>query len=145
MRNTSTAESSFAKKAGLLCLIGAVIGVISGLVTTFIPPAVSSNWYSYPYTPSGFLVAQLAFILNHLLLLVGILGLARSGTVGSGLLGRVGVHISVVGMTALTLCEISAMTLATSAYPTPSTDFMDTSYGVASILIGVGLVLAGIA
>lgn len=146
MRNTSsTAESSFVKTAGLLCLVGAVIGVISGLVTAFIPPAVSSDWYSYPYTLMGFLVAQLVFILNHVLLLVGILGLARSGAAGSGLLGRVGVWISVVGMTTLTLCEVGAMTLTTSPYPTPSTDFMDTSYGVASILIGVGLVLAGAA
>ena len=31
--NTSTAESSFVKTAGLLCLVGAVIGVVSGLVS----------------------------------------------------------------------------------------------------------------
>jgi hypothetical protein len=37
------------------------------------------------------------------------------------------------------------MTLATSPYPSPRTDFMDMSFGVASILIGVGLVLAGVA
>lgn len=143
--NTSTAGSSFVKTAGLLCLVGAVIGVISGLVTAFIPPAVSSDWYSYPYTPTGFLVAELVFILNHVLLLVGILGLARSGAAGTGLLGRVGLWISVLGMAALTLCEGGAMTLATSPSPTPRTDFMDMAFGVASILIGVGLVLAGVA
>jgi hypothetical protein len=145
MRNTSTAGSSFVKTAGLLCLVGALIGVISGLVTAFIPPAVSSDWYSYPYTPTGFRVAELVFILNHLLLLVGILGLARSSAASSGLLGRVGVWISVVGMATLTLCEVGAMSLATSPYPSPRTDFMDMSFGVASILIGVGLVLAGVA
>jgi hypothetical protein len=145
MKNTSTAGSSFVKTAGLLCLVGAVIGVISGLVTAFIPPAVSSDWYSYPYTPTGFLVAQVVFILNHVLLLVGILGLARSGAAGTGLLGRVGLWISVLGMATLTVCEVGAMTLATSPYPSPRTDFMDMSYGVASILIGLGLVLAGVA
>jgi hypothetical protein len=145
MKNTSTAGSSFVKTAGLLCLVGAVIGVISGLVTAFIPPAVSSDWYSYPYTPTGFLVAQVVFILNHVLLLVGILGLARSGAAGTGLLGHVGLWISVLGMATLTVCEVGAMTLATSPYPSPRTDFMDMSYGVASILIGLGLVLAGVA
>jgi hypothetical protein len=145
MKNTSTAGSSFVKTAGLLCLVGAVIGVISGLVTAFIPPAVSSDWYSYPYTPTGFLVAQVVFILNHVLLLVGILGLARSGAAGTGLLGRVGLWISVLGMATLTVCEVGAMTLATSPYPSPRTDFMDMSFGVASILIGLGLVLAGVA
>ncbi len=145
MKNTSTAGSSFVKTAGLLCLVGAVIGAIGGIVTGFIPPAVSSDWYSYPYTPTGFRVAQLVFMSNHVLLLVGILGLARSGAAGNGLLGRVGLWISVVGMAALTLCEVGAITLATSPYPTPRTDLMDMSFGVASILIGVGLVPAGVA
>ncbi len=145
MTNTSTSGSSFVKAAGLLCLVGAFIGVLSGIVTAFIPPAVSSDWYSYPYTPTGFRVAELVFVLNHVLLLVGILGLARSGAAGSGLLGRVGLWISVVGMAALTLCEVGAMTLATSPYPSPRTDFLDTSFGAASILIGVGLTLAGVA
>ena len=145
MRNTSTAGSSFVKTAGLLCIVGSVIGAVSGLVTAFIPPAVSSDWYSYPYTPTGFLVAQLVFILNHVLLLFGILGLARSGAAGTGLLGRVGLWISVLGMATLTLCEVGAMTLATSPFLSPRTNLMDMLYGVASILIGLGLVLAGVA
>lgn len=145
MENTPTAGSSFVKMAGLLCLVGAVIGVISALVTAFIPPATSFDRYSYPYTPTGHLLAQLVFMSNHVLLLVGILGLARSGAAGTGLLGRVGLWVSLVGMAALTLCEVGAMTFATSPYPGPGTGFMDTSFGVASILIGVGLVLAGVA
>ncbi len=145
MNNSSTAGPSFVKTAGLLCLVGAVIDVISALVTAFIPPAVSFDRFSYPYTPTGFLLAQLVFMSNHVLLLVGILGLARSGAAGTGLLGRVGVWISLVGMAALTLCEVWAMTFATSPYPGPGTDVLHTSYGAASILIGVGLVLAGVA
>jgi hypothetical protein len=145
MNTTSTAGSSFVKTAGLLCLVGAIIGVISGLVTAFIPPAVSFDRFSYPYTQTDFLLAQLVFMSNHVLLLVGILGLARSGAAGTGLLGRVGLWISVVGMATLTLCEVGAMTFATSPYPGPGTDVLDTSFGVASILIGVGLVLAGVA
>jgi len=145
VNNSSTAGSSFVKTAGLLCLVGAVIGAIGGIVTAFIPPAVSSDWYSYPYSPTGFLLAQFVFMSNHVLLLVGILGLAQSGATGRGLLGRAGVWISLVGMAILTLCEVAAMTLATSPYPSPETGFLDASYGVASILIGVGLTLAGIA
>jgi hypothetical protein len=68
------------------------------VVTAFIPPAVSFDRFSYPYTPTGFLLAQFVFTSNHVLLLVGILGLARSGAAGSGLLGRVGLWISLVGM-----------------------------------------------
>jgi hypothetical protein len=145
MKNSFAGGPSFVKTAGLLCLVGAVIGVISALVTAFIPPAVSFDRFGYPYTPTGFLLVQFVFMFNHVLLLVGILGLARSGAAGSRVLGRVGVWISLVGMAALTLCEVWAMTFATSPYPGPGTDALDTSFGVASILIGVGLVLAGVA
>lgn len=145
MKNASTAGASFVRMAGLLCLIGGVIGVISAFVMAFFPPAVSPDSYSYPFTPTGFLVAQFVFMSNHVLLLVGILGLARSGVAGTGLLGRVGLWISVTGMAALTLCEVGAMTLASSPYPSPGTDFMDMAYGVASILIGIGLTLVGVA
>jgi len=145
MTSSSTAGASFVRTAGLVCLIGGGIGVLSGIVMGFIPPAVSPDLYSYPFTPAGFLVAQFVFMANHVLLLVGILGLARSGVAGGGLLGRVGLWISVAGMAALALCEVGAMTLATSPYPSPGTGFMDVAYGVASILIGVGLTLAGLA
>jgi len=87
MKNTPTAESPFVKAAGLLWLVVAIIGVISAIVTAFIPPAVSPDWYSYPYTSAGFRIAELVFVLNHVLLLLGILGLASSGAFGTGLLG----------------------------------------------------------
>jgi ABC-type antimicrobial peptide transport system permease subunit len=72
MKNTSTVGSSFVKMAGLLCLVGAIIGLVSALVTAFIPPAVSFDRFSYPYTPTGFLFAHFVFMSNHVLLLVGI-------------------------------------------------------------------------
>ncbi|MBW3556540.1 MAG: hypothetical protein KY454_06335 [Actinobacteria bacterium] len=131
------------RRAGLLCLVGAIIGVLSALVTGFIPPAVTLDRYSYPYTPSGFVVAQFVFLLNHVLLLVGIVGLARSGAAGPGLAGRAGSAIAVAGMGLLSLCEVRALTLLNVAFPSPPTDVLDVFFGVASILIGIGLVMAG--
>lgn len=137
--------SSFVRTAGLLCLAGAVIGVVGGLVTAFIAPAVSSNRYSYPYTPTGYLIAEFSFALNHVLLLIGILAVARSGAAGTGRPRRIGVRISVAGLAALTLCEILSMALLNSAARTSATDALGMAYGVATILIGVGLVLTGVA
>jgi len=141
---TST-RPEFVRMTGRLCLAGALIGVAGGLVTAFIEPAVGPDRYSYPYTPTGLVLAELTFILNHLLLLIGVLGLARSGAAGQGWLGRVGLWTSMVALVALTLCEVATIALADSAQPTPRTDTLGMAYGVASILIGVGLVLAGIA
>lgn len=145
MDTTSAARYPLVRTAGLLCVTGAVIGALGGIVLAVVPPAVGAARFSYPFTPGGFLVAQSVFILNHVLLLVGVLGLARSGVGGTGGLARSGLLVTAIGWVALTLCEIRAMTLATSPYPSPSTDVLDTAYGVATILIGVGLILAGVA
>lgn len=130
--------------AGLACLAGAIIGVLSALVTAFIPPAVPIDRYSYPYSPSGFVVAQLVFLLNHLLLLAGIVGLARSGAAGRNRSARAGSGIAIAGMGLLSLCEVRALTLVNVAYPSPPTDLLDVFFGVASMLIGIGLVMAGV-
>jgi hypothetical protein len=132
MKNLSTTGVTFVKTAGLLSFVGAIIGAIGSIVTGFIPPAVSPDLFSYPYTPAGFLTVQFVYMLSRVLLLVGIVALARSGVVGTGLLGRVALWISVVGMAALTLCEIGAMRLAASPY----SDFIETAYGFATIVIG---------
>lgn len=145
MDTTFAVRSPLVRTAGLLCIAGGVIGALGGIVTATIALAVEVDRYSYPYTPTGFLLAQLVFILNHVLILAGVLGLARSGAAGSGRLGRSGLRIAAVGWAALTLCEVRAMTLADSPDPAPSTDVLDTAFGVASVLIGVGLCLAGIA
>jgi hypothetical protein len=133
------------RTAGWLCLAGAIIGVIGGLVTAFASPAVSTDRYSYPYTPTGYVLAELTFIANHLLLLIGVLGIARSGAAGTGRLARTGLWTTAIGLVALTLCEVASTALADSAYPTPRTDTLGAGYGTATILIGAGLLLAGAA
>lgn len=145
MDTTFAARSPLVRTSGLLCMAGGITGVLGAVVLATAAPAVGADRFSYPFTPGGFLVAQSAFALNHVLLLVGVLGLARSGAVGTGVLARGGPAVAAIGWGALTLCELWAMTLATSPYPSPSTDVLGMAYGVATVLIGVGLVLAGIA
>lgn len=145
MDTTSAGGSPPVSTAGLLCFWGALLGALGGVVLAVMPPAVSPDRFSYPFAAGGFLVAQSVFVLNHVLLLAGILGLAGSGAPGNGRFARSGPLIAGVGWVALTLCEVRAMTLVTSPYPSPETDVLDMGYGVATILIGLGLVLAGIA
>lgn len=142
---SSSTHSSFVVRAGWLCAIGGIMGVVSGLITAFIPPALEPDRYSYPYSSTGFLIAQVVFIVNHLLLLAGIVGVARSGANGTTRSGRMGVWSAAIGMVALTLCEVRALTLVDEPYPSPSTETLDAFFGIATILIGVGLSLAGLA
>ena len=63
--------------AGWLCAAGGVVGVASGLVTAFVPPAVTMDMYRYPFSPGAYTAAQTVYAANHLMLLGGLLGIGR--------------------------------------------------------------------
>jgi hypothetical protein len=85
------------------------------------------------------------FAVQHLGLLAGQVALRSSGVAGPGRGARWGHGIGIAGMALLTLTELVATTAAEDPYPSPLTDMVDGLYGVASIAIGAGLVMVGVA
>ena len=74
--------------------------------------------------------------ISHLLLLVGIVGLARSGVAGRGRIAGAGITLTLLGLVVLTVAEFTA------------TVNMDTAvlfYGSATLALALGLVLTGVA
>lgn len=142
---TSLQVTTGNRLAGLLCMAGGILGALGGIVMALVPPAVPQDRFSYPYTPAGFVVTELVFALSHALVLVGVVGIARSGALGTGRTGHLAAWVAAAGWAALTLCEFAALTFSDSAYPTEQTGLLDTGYGVSTLLIGVGMVVMGLA
>jgi hypothetical protein len=132
-------------RGGRACVLGGIVGVAGGLVTMTVDPAVPDDLWRYPYTVTEFYIVQTTFVLNHVLLLAGMAGLAVSGAFGPLRYGRAGAWVGALGLLVLTLVEIWSTTLAGFRHPTGTTDVVEAGYGVATILIGGGLVAAGIA
>ena len=130
---------------GRLCVAGGVIGAAGGLVTAFIPAAVDTDRFSYPYTPGWFLVAQAVFLVSHLLMLAGVLGVLRVGAAGHGRLAAWGGAVSVAGLVTLSVCEVAAMFLLHASTSSAAVGWLNAGYGLASLLTGTGPVLLGIA
>ena len=130
--------------AGWLCAAGGAAGVASGLVTAFVPPAVTMNMYRYPFSPGGYTAAQLVYAANHLLLLAGLLGIGRARA-ARGASWVTGAAIGAFGLLLLTGCEIWALRVTGMAADGPQSGPLNAAYGVATIASGIGLILAGIA
>lgn len=143
--SVATSDDTFARRSGTVCLWGAVLGAASGVFLAVVPAQVDSDVYSYPLENMPFAAIQVFFFIQHLALLIGVIGLWRSGATGSSWLAKFGVGAAVAGMGLLALLELAAITVANAAYPGPRTDLFDAFYGVASLVIGAGLVLAGVA
>lgn len=85
---------------------------------------------------SAFTLALGLNAVQHVLLMVGVIGLAQSGAAGTSRLGQVGVWLTLAGLAVLTAAEFVAMTDPDSA---------GALYGLATIAMCAGLVMAGVA
>jgi len=132
-------------RAGVVCMAAGILGAVSGVFLAVYPGQVSEDMFSYPLTAGGFTVIQVWFFVQHLGLVAGIAALARAETMAPGRSARWGIGLAVSGMALLAVTELIAITARNSTYPGDGTGLLDALYGVSSLAVGVGLILAGIA
>jgi hypothetical protein len=144
-RESETRVVSMVALSGWVALVAGILGVASAALLIVVEPAVGRDRFSYPFSPGGFAVAQVWFFVHHFGLLAGLYGLWRSGAVGTSRLGRWGALGAMAGMGLLTVTELVAIGGADAAYPSPQTGTIGALYGIATMLTGVTLIMAGIA
>lgn len=132
-------------RAGAACLAAGVLGAASGIVLAVYPAQVSEDVFSYPLAADGFTALQIWFFVQHVGLLAGIVALARAGTMAPGRSATWGTVLAAAGMGLLAVTELIAIDARHSTYPGDGTGRLDVLYGVSSVMVGVGLVLAGVA
>lgn len=128
---------------GWICAAGGLIGVASGLVTAFSPPAVDVHMYRYPFSPAGYTAAQITYAANHVMLLAG-LGIGRVRA-ARGAWWVTGAAFATFGLLLLTGCEIWGLRLTNALVDASQSGPLGTAYGLATIATGIGLILTGIA
>lgn len=134
----------YLSRAGIIGLVAGVLGSVSALVLLAWPPQVAEGLVKYPFTTTGFLLAQAWFAVQHVGLFIALLALAASGAAGTGRFARGGAWVAAVGMLLLTLAELLAMRYADWADEVANAGLMGTAYGIASVVIGLGMLVAGI-
>lgn len=130
---------------GQICLWAGILGAASGIYLAVVPPAVGPERYSYPLDVAGHQLIQVWFVVQHVGLILGLLALLASGALGAARYGRLGLFVALAGMVILTGAELWAITVAEAAVGSAQTAPLDTTYGIASMLSGAGLVAAGVA
>ncbi len=138
-------SAAWVRSAGAVCLAAGILGAVSGIVLAVYPGRVPEDMFSYPFTADGFTVSQIWFFFQHLGLLAGIAALARAETMAPGRSARWGTGLAASGMALLAVTELIAITARNSTYPGDHTGLLDALYGLSSLAVGVGLILAGIA
>ncbi len=142
---SATSVPVWVSRAGVVCLAAGLLGAVSGIFLAVFPAQVSEHMFSYPLTARGFTLIQIWFFVHHLGLLAGIVALTRAEAMAEGRSARWGIGLAASGMALLAVTELIAITARNSTYPSDGTARLDVLYGVSSLMVGVGMILAGIA
>jgi uncharacterized membrane protein YidH (DUF202 family) len=129
---------------GVTTVVAGILGAASAIVVIAWPDQVSDQHYSYPFDATSYVTAQLWFAVQHLGLLAGLYGLARLAWPRSSRLTRTGLALTLVGMVVLTVCELFAISAAHALVDTSRANAVDNSYSVPMVVIGLGLMIAGL-
>lgn len=141
---TSVQHRSSVVRAGWVCLWAGLLGAASGVYLAVTEPAVSSDQWSYPQSTGEFALTQTWFAVQHLGLLVGLVGLGRSGALGERRWARRANDVAVAGMAALALTELVAIWPADQAVDATLPAVLGGVYGLISTVLGVALTVAGV-
>ena len=137
--------SSRTALAGDLTLAAGVLGAVAGAALALWPREVSPDQFSYPLGTVSHVAFQLFFTVHHLGLLAGLLALGVLARPVATRVTRAGTGLAVAGMVLLTLMEAVVAVLGLGITADSSRgQLLGSLYGVASLMIGAGLVTAGV-
>lgn len=120
-------DRGFVRGTGAWLIVGALIGMGVGIKEGIAPT---------PFGTTENIVMQGIVIVANTLVLVGVIGLARSGAAGEGWLGRVGLGIALLA---------SALFLPFEVLVAVNLELGGALLGICALAQGLGLLLAGIA
>lgn len=129
-----------------LCAIaGGAITALSGLVVQAVvlpSTTVPDTQWSYPWSPDVFVPITLLYAVFHGLVMVGVVGYARSGAAGTN---RVGPALAVAGTAALFVAELASLPFRADPIDAAGPAAVGTLFGLGTLLTGIGFLVAGLA
>lgn len=142
---TPTTTSRSIRRAGVWCLGAGLVGGAQAIIMLAWPPQVPDDRYSYPFTGFGFVVAQTSFFLQHLPLVVAVATLLWLPAVRASRTARVATGTAVIGLMLLSVLELVTIVAHDATTDSSLATLVNNLYGPPVMLIGVGLLVAGIA
>ena len=133
------------RRAGMACIVGALITAIGGAVSQVAQTTttVSDEAWSYPWSSGTFVALSLLWGLSHILILVGLLGLRRSGLAGQSRAAEVGLPLALAGTALLLVGELASIPIADQRVDDTGPAAVGAVFGIATLVSAVGLILTG--
>ncbi|MDX8031377.1 hypothetical protein SK803_14205 [Lentzea sp. BCCO 10_0856] len=126
-------------------IIGGALTAVSAVLVQFRSADVPDTMWSYPWTSDAFVLVCVLYAVFHALVLVGVLGFARSGATGTSRVARTGGALAVAGTGVLLVAELASILFRADPLDATGPSIVGGVFGLGTLLIGVGFLMAGVA
>ena len=124
----------------LLTIAGAVLSAVVGAHSS-----VPDDLVRYPFSHDAFLPFTVFAAVCHLLMLAGVVYLARGGLAGDSRTGKIGLGCVIAGLALLFVCEWAQLPFADQHTSNTGPSIVDGGFGLATLLLAGGMIAVGVA
>lgn len=140
-----TPHAGSTRKAAVALIIGALITALGGFASQIVQAStnVSDDLWRYPWTSDAFVAVSLLWAVAHGLVIVGLLGLRRSGVAGPARSAAAGFGLAVAGTALLFVAEFASLPFASQQVDDTGPSLVGAAFGLGTLLSAIGLLVAG--
>ncbi len=144
MNNSLT---KYRRRGGIALIAGALLTIAAAVLSAILQgtSSVPDSLVRYPFSHDAFLPFTVFAAAGHLLMLVGILYLARGGLTDDTRGGRVGSGCVIAGLALLFICEWAQLPFADQHTSNTGPSIVDSGFGLATLLLAGGMLAVGVA
>jgi hypothetical protein len=128
-------------------IAGGAATVVSAVLAQFVvqpSTTVPDTMWSYPWPSDTFVLVCVVYAAFHALVLLGVLGFARSGVAGQTRTARAGGALAVAGTAALFVAELASIPFRAEPLSATGPSVVGAVFGLGTLLTGAGFLMAGV-
>jgi hypothetical protein len=141
---TSSIESI--RRFAAVGIAGAALSAISGAVVQgAVQPSttVPDTMWRYPWSSGAFVLVSVVYAAMHILVIVGLIGLRRSGMAGPTRAASAGLVVAVTGTALLFVGELASIPIRHDRTDDTAAAIVGAVFGIAVVLSAVGFLITG--
>ncbi len=138
---------TYRRRGAIILIAGALLTIAGALLSAVVQgtSSVPDKLVRYPFSHDAFLPFTVFAVLCHLVMLIGVLYLARGGLAGESRIGRTGLCCVIAGLALLFVCEWAQLPFADQHTSNTGPSIVDSGFGLATLLLAGGMIAVGVA
>jgi hypothetical protein len=144
MNNSLT---TYRRRGGIVLIAGALLTIAGALLSAVVQgtSSVPDDLVRYPFAHDAFLPFTVFAAVCHLLMLIGVVYLARGRLAGDSRTGTIGLRCVIAGLALLFVCEWLQLPFVDQHTSNTGPSIVDAGFGLATLLLAGGMIAVGVA